>query len=259
MAVREWLEDFRAAVMFLTILPVAARGSVGAPVWPRLMRAFPLAGALVGAVSGAVLAAAVMAGLAPLAAALAALAAGVVVSGGMHEDGLADVADGLGGRTAERRLEIMRDPSVGAFGVMALVFAIGFQAVVLGGLITTGGALAAVAALVIAHAVSRFAALMMLAMLPAARGEGSGHRAGRPGGDVVIPAAIGALVVAGVAGGAMFAPLALAGALACGMLAAHGVIRLCGRMLGGQTGDAAGAVEVVTRLVVLGALAAFVS
>ncbi len=114
------IRDLRTATAFMTRLPVGAPegGDLAAACW-----AFPVAGLLIGAIAGGLLAAAWTFGAPPLVAALLALAAMAALTGALHEDGLADTADGLGGGSPERKLEIMRDSRVGAFGVLALVFA----------------------------------------------------------------------------------------------------------------------------------------
>src|SRR5699024_2001286 len=109
-----------ASLRFLTRLPIpSASGDI------RLadaMAAFPLAGAIVGALTGLVAALLGAAGIAPLIGASLTLAAALCLTGGLHEDGLADTADGFGGGgTRERRLEIMRDSRIGTYGTLALV------------------------------------------------------------------------------------------------------------------------------------------
>jgi len=251
-ALATWLDDLRAAVMFLTRLPV--RGQA-APLWPRLMRAFPLAGALIGALSAAVLVAAMWLNLGAWSAALLALAASVTITGALHEDGLADCCDALGARDRARRLDIMRDSRLGAFGVLGMIFAIALPVAALARIVEHAGAMAAAAALVSAHAVSRLAPIWLLHALPAARADGRGAEAGRPGWDVVLQAALAAAMVWTIlfmpfAGKAAAAPL-LAAALAAWMGA-----RFALAAFGGQTGDVAGAAEVLARMAFLLAAAA---
>ena len=251
-AMTAWLEDIRAAVMFLSILPV--RG--GAPAWPRLLRAFPLAGALIGALSGLVLAIGLLAGLPSGVAAALGLLAALLASGAMHEDGLADFADSLGGATVERRLEIMRDPASGAFGVLALIMAVALQLFALSSLAGARGGLAALCALVAVHALSRLLAVLMLHRLPPGRRQGRGHEATCPQGRILFQAAVAAMAVS--------MPLLWGGfgfwrglvVVLLGWALAEGFIALCRRLLGGQTGDAAGALEVLARCAMLAALSA---
>ena len=244
-----WLADIAAAMALLTILPVPPHWQRDAR-WPRALRALPLVGALVGGIAG--LALVLAQALPPLATALLALLAGVACTGALHEDGLADVADALGGGSRKRRLEIMRDARAGSFAILALLFAIGLQAAALTALLGRG-ALPAMMALVFAHALSRLAALWMMFALPHARTEGMSVRAGRP--DV---ATLGQ-------GAALTAVLALTLwpwlpgqpllALTTAAMTAW-LLRLSFRRLfGGQTGDAIGATEVIARTVVLLALA----
>ncbi len=247
-----WVEDTRAAVMFLTILPVRA----AAPAWPRVLRAFPLAGGLIGALAGGALALGLFVGLSPWVAAAFGLLAALLASGAMHEDGLADFADSLGGATPARRLEIMRDPASGAFGVLALILAVVLQLSALAALIGARGGLAALFALVAAHALSRLFAVLMLHRLPPARAEGRGHEASRPDGRTLLQAAAAAAIACAplLAGGCGLWQGVLAAAL--GWALAEGFIGISRRLLGGQTGDALGALEVLTRTSMLLALSA---
>ena len=256
----KWLQDLRAALMFLTILPVGGEDGTGAPpVRPRFLRALPLAGAVVGGLSGMVLILSGWAGAPAMIGAALAVAAGIVLTGAMHEDGLSDMADGLGGRTRERRLEIMRDPAVGAFGVLALVLAVLLNVLAVAHVAEVAGFLRAAAVLTAAHAVSRLASVRMLHALPPARPDGRGREAGRPGDGILFRALMAALVVVAAAGAPAAGTVATAGALAVAALAGEFAIRRTESLLGGQTGDAAGAVEVVVRTVFLVTLAIFVT
>ena len=252
--VRGWLADVAAAFALLSIVPLPARWRCGA-AWPRALRALPLAGAGVGLASALALAGAhVLLPDVPAAAVLLGLLAGIIFSGALHEDGLADVADALGGRSRQRRLEIMRDARIGAFGVLALIFAISLQASALLALMAQGWA-RAFFALVLAHAGSRLAVVWLMHALPHARKDGMSVAAGRPGPGVLAQAALVVLAVA-----ALCLPWLEAGALLTALLAgagvAAGMTALLRRLLGGQTGDAAGATEVITRTALLLALAA---
>lgn len=165
----------RSALAFLTILPVARAG--GAP-GERLGRAFfPAVGLLLGLAAWLALAAgSALAG--PWFGAVAALACLALLTGGLHLDALADCADGLlPVATRDRRLEIMRDPRVGAFGVSALVL------VLLGdvALLARLGGWAALLALAAAGALSRLAMVAALVWLPYVRTEGLGAAAAGAG------------------------------------------------------------------------------
>ncbi|HYP54911.1 MAG TPA: adenosylcobinamide-GDP ribazoletransferase, partial [Solirubrobacterales bacterium] len=159
-----------AAVSFLTRLPL---GRLGAPSGDALLRGaplFPLVGAALGAVVG--LAAVGLAeALPPLLAGLLAVALEVVLTGALHVDGLADSADGLGGRDRESSLAIMRDHSLGAYGASALALDLAIKATAIGALAEAD----AWGPIVAAFALSR-AAPLPLALLPYAReDDGTGR------------------------------------------------------------------------------------
>ena len=106
--------ECRIAMAFLTVVPVAL--AEPPPPLAAAVRAFPLIGVAVGLVGAAIFALADMLTLATSISALLAVGAMVLLSGGLHEDGLADTADSLGGRDRESRLAIMRDSRIGTFG-----------------------------------------------------------------------------------------------------------------------------------------------
>jgi adenosylcobinamide-GDP ribazoletransferase len=210
---------------------------------------FPLVGALIGLVAGLALLGAFQLGLHPLACAFIALATSIALSGALHEDGLGDFADGLGGATRQDRLAIMRDNRIGTFGTLALLFGVGIRAAILSGLTSPE---AAALALITAAAISR-------AMLPGvmrwqrpARADGLAAGVGAPANADVVTAAALALLIA------LFAVGFWAGLLAAIVagLAALAVAALAQRTLGGHTGDVLGAVQVIAEMTALAAIAA---
>ena len=246
----DWRSDFSAALGFLTRAPrlprLATAGADEAVVdLARAMRAFPVVGALLGLASALVYVLAYAVGLPPLAAALLALASGAFATGALHEDGLADLADGLaGGNTAQERLAIMADSRIGAAGTLALVFGIVLKAAALSALATPG---VVAAALVAAGAGSRAIFPAILRRLEPARPDGLSAAIGVPGPDVNATAiAIGGTVVAVCLG---LAP-GFAAALGCALLvfAIAGIAR---KKIGGHTGDVLGAAQQMAEIVIL--------
>jgi adenosylcobinamide-GDP ribazoletransferase len=198
---------------------------------------FPLVGGGVGILGFVAYWIAAALGLPPLAAALLALAATVLATGGLHEDGLADTADGFGGgRDPAEKLAIMRDSRSGAFGALALVFSVGLRAAALAAIADAGLVLPA---LVAAHAVGRGALPLVMRRLPPARADGLGAEAGRPGAEVAGAAAAIAVLVAFVCLGFW---LGLA-AIAFSVLGMALLAMLARRQIGGYTGDVLGAIE----------------
>jgi adenosylcobinamide-GDP ribazoletransferase len=220
------IRALRSAVGFLTLVPVG--GAAQAPA-SRLGRAyFPVVGAAIGLAAGGMymLAATV---LTPLVAAAAAVVTAAVLTGGLHLDGLADSADGLfGGHTPEHRLEIMRDPRIGSFGVTALILVMVADVA----LLTEMTPLRALTGLVVAGAFSRLAMLGAIAFLPYVRTDGLGVAAG--GGHRVRDFAVG-VILAALAG--LLNPWRSAVAAGCVALTTLVVVILARRRIGGATGD----------------------
>ena len=246
-AIAGWGRDVLLAVRFLTRVPVPGKDK---RKLSAAARAFPLAGALVGAVAGAALIAAYWAGLHPMASALAALAVAALLTGALHEDGLADTADGFGGGgTRAQKLKIMRDSHIGVYGVLALVLGVGIRASILAGLL---GPWAAAGALVAAGALSRGFLPALMYLLPPARGDGLAKKAGKPGREsAVIAALLGAMVALIFLG-----QVAGLWAIAAAGLAVAVMAWLARRQIGGQTGDVLGAAQQVAEMAVLAAAAA---
>lgn len=244
-----WWLDLKIATAFLTRLPMRSEEAAGSTSLARAARCFPLIGLGVGLFGGVVYALAVELALPPLPAAVLAVAAAVLVTGALHEDGLADTIDGFGGGgDRDRKLRIMRDSRIGAYGVIALVLVLGAQVAALSALSESADV---AAALVVCHAVSRALLVPVMHLEPPARSDGLAASAGRP-------AAAAVLWALGIGG---FAALIFAGfdaivAIAVGAGVAWIVARLARRQIGGITGDVLGAVQQCTAITMLLALVA---
>jgi adenosylcobinamide-GDP ribazoletransferase len=243
--IADWRDDFRVASRLLTRVPLSFVAGTLPESMPRAMRAFPLVGACVGlaGAGGAYLADALR--LPTLASALIAVAATALLTGALHEDGLADTADGLGGgATRERKLEIMRDSRSGVYGVLALVLSVALRAAAIAALLPAGHLLGA---LVASHAVSRGVLPALIYALEPARSDGLGAAVGRPDEPAVLwslgIAAALALLGLGLGGGLV--------ALAATSLAVAGVAALARRQIGGYTGDVLGAAQQIGEIVML--------
>ena len=238
----------RRAWAFLTRLPGGAHPRDDRELG-RSVPWFPVVGAVVGALSGAVY----WALHGPLGASIAAvlaIATGAIVTGGLHEDGLADTADALGGSTPEQRLEIMKDSRVGTFGVLALVLSTLLRLLAVSSLSPLDGLIA----LVLAHMLGRMMAMATMGVVPAAGDTGLGHSytEHRPRGWT-----IGA-IVASVACGSSLGPPVAAGLVAAAAGAAL-VGLVARRAFGGTTGDVLGAIEQVGEMAVLVSAASLVA
>ncbi len=244
---RQGLRDLHLAAAFLTRVPLPDLGVLPAGALAAAMRAFPLVGGMVGLAAGLVFLAA-HGSLPPLVAAIVAVAAGTVLTGGLHEDGLADAADGLGARGGrERRLEVMRDSRSGAYGVLALVVAVGLKAAALAAAPT---GLAGLGALVAAGALSRAVIPAAMQVMPPARSDGLGAGAGVPDASMAALAAVLGLMLC-AAGLAWAAPAAIVAAAAAAAL----MVVAARRAFGGYTGDVLGAVQQAAETAILVAAA----
>ena len=234
------MRDLRAAFALLTRLPLPPPATFPTPpaCW-----AWPLAGAVVSglAAGGAMLGLA--AGLTPGLAAAGALMIATLATGALHEDGLADCADGFwGGWTRERRLEIMKDSQIGSYGVLALILVTLARWSALSGLLAEGQW----PALIAAGLLSRVPMAALMAALPNARGSGLSASVGRPGtGQAALAAGLGLAGALALTGASA---LALALAVTATTLA---LAALAHRKIGGQTGDVLGASQQLGELAAL--------
>jgi adenosylcobinamide-GDP ribazoletransferase len=243
--VKSLIADMRTAISLSTRIPVGPTAPVAEGDIARASWALPVAGILVGLTGAIVYWLAIRLHLQPEPAAMLALGATILVTGAMHEDGLADAADGFGGgKTAEQKLEIMRDSRIGAFGACALIVSI----------VLRWSSLAAIAdprlvaiALIVAHAAARAPLPLLMRALPPARTDGLSAGAGPPPPQsVVIALALGIVCLLfgfGVSG-TMTALVAL-------VAAALALARVAKKQIGGQTGDVLGALEQVCEAAVL--------
>ena len=245
----DWLDDLRTAVAFLTRLPMPHPQGAVPPNFVRAHRMFPVVGALIGGVVGLLCLGLRHVGVPGLAAAALALGASALLTGALHEDGLADVADGFGGgRDIAGKLEIMRDSRLGTYG--ALILLVSFAARL--------SALAAipdsfvVPSLVAAHALARGVLPWMSMSLPYARKDGLAVNAGRPDAATAALGGVGALAIALVS---LSWTNALLASVVAGLSAA-GMAWLAQRQIGGQTGDVLGGTEQVGETAILVLLAA---
>ena len=220
--------------------------------------AAPLAGLALGTGASLVLLGAAALRLPPWVAATLAVVTLVLLSGGLHEDGLADIADGFGGgRTRERKLAIMRDSRLGTFGALALILSVLLRVGALAHLLEAS-AVAAAAALVAAAAVSRAASLWPLHALPPARADGLAVEAGRPARGKVVRAALVAAGLTVIVAVPALGPAAGLSGLAAAAFAAQATTALARRQIGGATGDVAGAAQQTAEIAfLLGALISF--
>jgi adenosylcobinamide-GDP ribazoletransferase len=253
----DYADDLARSIGFLSRVPMPGRffrdhdGSLS-----RACGMFPVAGLLIALPAAAAFSILLTLHVEPLLAAFVVLGVQTLITGALHEDGLSDTADGIGGgRTRERILEIMRDSRIGSYGASALVLSYGIRAA---GLLSLGSHLGPTAAgfsVVAVAAVSRAAMVWHWSMLPQARRDGVAASVGMPEQSAVklalATAAVATVLVAGPAAGLLAVALVL---LVTG-LATYGLTHYIGSKIGGHTGDTIGAAQQIAEMAALFALA----
>jgi len=247
------ISELLVSLQFLTRIPVPFVKTVDPVPLAQAMRMFAIAGGIIGAVNGLLVVGLSFLLLPDVMAAAIAIGFGLFLTGAIHEDGLADTADGLlGGKTRERRLEIMRDSRIGTYGASALVLAILCKA----SAYHTLGELKPLHAILILAATGAFSRAMVVDMMWAtrsARSDGLASMAGRP----TRAAALFSIITGGaltVWAGWFIAPIAGIEAMLVALVITALMRRAATRLVGGQTGDICGAVQVLAEI---GMLATF--
>ena len=233
--------EFFNALRFMTIFPVPSSDTATAPDWlSRCAKYFPAVGICVGLVSASVL---LLAGAIwdPVIAALLAVAASMVVTGALHEDGLADTADGFGGGwSVENRLAIMKDSRIGAYGALALAFGVALRVIALADMPLWNGA----AALIAAHAAARITPAFVMNALPYA-----GDTAAMKVSYIDAPVSANDMWFAVIVVVCASVPLAFVSissvisGLLLGTLLAAAIALWARKLIDGYTGDVLGAIE----------------
>ncbi len=261
------LKHFLLALQFFTRIPITGRLAVWVGYSPTMLRAasvyFPLVGSVVGVFSALVLWLALAAlppsALGALMAAILATAASVWLTGGFHEDGLADTADALGGYVAaEKALEIMKDSRIGSYGSLTLILVLGLKIATLALLAQQSPLLAAVA-LLWAHTLSRLSPLLLMFSL--AHVGDLARSKSKPLADAISPVQLAAALIWPTLIGAAALWLIPTGAwvlAALSMLLSTWHLRAWfAARIGGFTGDTLGCTQQISELLAYLALAAW--
>jgi adenosylcobinamide-GDP ribazoletransferase len=260
MGVKDYAADIARALAFLSRVPVPSSvfagddGNLG-----RVARAFPAAGVLIALPATLVFGLLLRSHYDPLLAALIALTIQTLTTGALHEDGLCDTADGLGGgKDRERSLAIMKDSRIGTYGAIALVLSFGLRAASLAAIAKGLSPFAAALAIPAAAAISRGALVWHWHALPSAKTTGVAADAGRPESAAMRTALATATLIATIL---LWPAVGLEPVVACLLVAA-----LCTflfteqvrRKLTGHTGDTIGATQQICEIATFCTLAMFI-
>jgi adenosylcobinamide-GDP ribazoletransferase len=248
-----FFSDLKTCLAFLTRFPV--KGVDQNRQLCDTAHLFAVVGIIVGAIQGVIFWVSSLIGLPILVGIIFALVAGVVVTGALHEDGLADFADSFGGWNRDRKLEIMRDSRIGTYGVLALILAVAVKTAALTDILAHGqGLLTDILVFAGIGALSRSSIALMMYRLALARADGAAADAGKPASSTVTS---GLLLAITLGGGFVFVSNGLQGfVLALLAVAVSYVVmrNLINQSLGGYSGDALGALQQITEIACLLAL-----
>ncbi|MBN2751229.1 MAG: adenosylcobinamide-GDP ribazoletransferase [Rhodospirillaceae bacterium] len=229
-----WFDDLLFAIIFLTRVPLPAGSAARNNPLATAMRTFPLAGAMIGLIGGLTFVAASALGAPHALAGVLGVAATVLLTGALHEDGFADIADGFGGGlTRERKMDIMRDSRVGTYGGAALVLSLLLRATAAGSMAPVDALFAFIAAAALGRGLIPIAMTLNLS----ARSDGVGASSGYPTEGSTWTSILLALLIALIT-------LGPGQGFLCFGVGVVGVCALAGlakRQIGGYTGDVLGA------------------
>lgn len=253
----EFVTDTMRAVSFLSRIPVhnvffqGQDRTVG-----ETAGSFPAAGLLISLPATILALILASAGADPFIAAVMVLSLATLVSGALHEDGLADTADGFGGGADKARaLAIMKDSRIGTYGAIALILSFLIRAAAIAALIREVSAVSVAAALVATACVSRAVMVWHWQSLPPAREAGVAVSAGQPGSQQARTALAFGFLVAILVGLPFFSLMPVLLVLAFAVAATYVFNRFCKRKIEGHTGDTIGATQQITEIVMLVSLA----
>jgi len=244
---------FLIALQFLTRIRIKRIDPFPDDWLPRAAKCMPVVGALIGVVVGAVLLVSAAVFPAPLPIVIA-LVVSILLTGALHEDGLADTADAFGGGTTrERCLEIMKDSRIGTYGTLALIMTLALKGTALAAI----DPISAARVLVAGYAGARLAAVLALAILPYAGGDAA--KVSRTTSHMTAAEIVVAVVSALVVGFFILDAVVLAVATMFALAAAAAVAWMARRKIGGYTGDVLGAVEQAYEIAFLVCAAAIIA
>ncbi|EJC76511.1 adenosylcobinamide-GDP ribazoletransferase [Rhizobium hidalgonense] len=257
MKIKDHAVDTARAVAFLSRIPMPQSlfktydGRLG-----RLVRAFPFAGFVIGVAPALALLLLLELRADPLMAALIALCIQVVVTGALHEDGLADTADGIGGgRSREHSLDIMKDSRIGTYGAIALILSFAIRAAALAAIARHASPLTSALAIPAVAALSRGAIAWHWQRLPPAKTDGVAASTGQPDEAAMQFALAAAGLVAALLIWPAFGLRPLVASLLAAGITALAFTAFIRRKLAGHTGDTLGATQQICEVAALCTLA----
>ncbi len=237
-----WIADIVVALNFLTRIPVQPGFLFDMSALTTACRCFPLIGVLIGGLSATIFLIAYFTGLPLLLAALLCVATQILLTGALHEDAIGDVADGFGGGTTrEKKLEIMRDSRVGTYAVVMLILMIGMKVVAIS---SFENPFLGFSAILAASVCSRGAMVWAMHLMPTARKDGLGAKAGKP----ALTSALWALVFTVLIPLIVLDPFLASIGLLAAFLAALILGFIAYRQIGGQSGDVLGSIQQISEL-----------
>ncbi len=238
------IQKFLLALSFFTRIPIGKR-DFGSLTLAQAAAYFPVIGALIGLLDGVFYLLMFAIGLPTIISAWLTIGFHLLLTGGLHEDGLADTADGLAaGRDREQKLSIMRDSRIGSYGVLALITVISLRANLIAGFT---GNFATIMIFIATAACSRSFLAIFMQNVPYARDYGLAARAGKPATEQVI-IAISIAICSLLLTGKIIATITAIFSLAIIYVA---IKQIANKNFGGITGDVLGAAQQISEVALL--------
>ena len=257
MNIGNYAVDVARAVAFLSRIPMPPSAFAGSDgKLDRASRAFPMAGIVIALLPALVFLVMLSLHADRLMSAFVALAIQAALTGALHEDGLADCADGLGGgRDRDHALSIMKDSRIGTYGAIALILSFAIRAAALAAIARAAPPCAAALAIPAVACISRGALVWHWHRLPSAKPDGVAAAAGKPGEGAMHMALVSGCILAALLLWPSLGLLPLVcGLLGCG-LSTMAFTQFIKRKLAGHTGDTLGAAQQISEIAAVCALA----
>ncbi len=248
----DFLGPFMRSLGFLTRLPIKSHWFLPEKPISTDAHYFPIAGLLIGLLSGCCLALARLIGFDIWVSAIFCVSFTIILTGALHEDGLADVADAFFvSKSPENRLTIMKDSRIGTYGTLALIFSVFSRIAFIASIEINHGLYHTIIALIVSEAVSRGGMVWFWTRLPLARKNGTAAAAGEPAADIARKSLIISAIILLVGGIISNSVISMIISIAVLFLFIYLFSLECQKRIGGYTGDTLGAVEQCLALILL--------
>jgi adenosylcobinamide-GDP ribazoletransferase len=244
----DYKKDILHLLSFFTIIPIKSNTKTKLS---KSLYALPLVSLIIGVIAAIPLLTLSLINMPNLIISIITIFTLILVTGALHEDGIADFMDSFGGaKSKNKKIEILSDSNIGSYGTIALILSILTRIIALYLILESSGILSAISALLAVSVLSRTSMLHILATLPAVKKSGLGHSATMPEKNILIFSYSLSILIISLLTIPAFGFLGLFFVISSGILASLLVTSIAFKHLGGQTGDVCGSVQQISEILI---------